>query len=148
MIKRLITFYNGSRHGATETMSGIWSSISGAHHANLDKALTAEDEVAVNEILHGFLDSLGISGIESSEIIQWSYPIEKVFYLERLAQQIGILPIGNPEQESPTENWKMKDVLAIKSEVEKSLGFELCVPDYLGYKFQGDNLGVPHRFFH
>ncbi len=141
MTKRLIDFYQKHSPGSENTLSSIWSGIVQVHHAGLRSALQASDSSALQALLDGHGGML--HGLEMSQIYVWGSDGAS-HLLNRLARRVGILPVQNPEQPSPSVNWNSNDLAWLKSELEKVLG-PLGVPN--GFVFPCTDTGVPIMHF-
>lgn len=133
MLDRLINFHRASYEGSDQTMSLIWRSVSSAYQKTLVQALLSGDKALVGSTLDGLKGSSGLYGID---VTGWGT-------MERLAIRAGVSAFPNPEQPSPTENWKVKDAAEAKAQLEKLLGFSLDIPECFGF-----SSGSPGRFYY
>lgn len=129
MIRRLINAFSPY---AGYPVSGIWSGFVASHHNEILQALTNRDEAALQAALN---NPRILFGIEESTNFLWSCPQAQQM-IARLAQRIGILPVRNPEQESPTRNWE-RDPNQLKHLVDREVG-GIDLPDCFGLRYSGD----------
>lgn len=142
MIARLSKFYNASPKLADA--GPIWQDIAASRHSQLIEALESGDALKLASVLDEFGLSQGVSGIEGNDIFRFGdASCHEAF--KQLARAIGVLPVFNPEQPSPTHNYCSDFNLPLLAKVEATIGIKLSVPDCFGYRFQGEDGGIPTR---
>lgn len=142
IIPRLIRFFQRSTECWPDELSPTWQTIVSQYHGPLAAALAAGNELAVESILTN--PGPHLHGIEEASPVVWELQVTQGL-LANLARRIGVLPLFNPEQPSPTSNWQPRDFNALRSDVEKVVG-RLAVPS--GFVFEGNPPGYPiHQLF-
>lgn len=141
MTKRLIDFYSISREWSFNGASSyLWRELVSTHHGPLSKALSAGDERLTESVLR---DPRTLWGIEHYEAFRWNEP-RTIRHLCNLAARVGILPVNNPEQPSPTNNSNPTSIEKLRVDVEGVVG-KLSVPQ--GFVFQDSADGIPYTQF-
>lgn len=140
MIQRLIDFYQRTHAGSESMTSAIWLGVLKLYEP-FCTALRNGDHKGVEVFLETAGPANKLYGLECGKLYTFSdsmcFP-----YVQKLANLAGVLNYFQPNQQSPSNHWKIKDVNATIKAIEAELGFELRVPSCFG--FTGD--GIPLRF--
>lgn len=115
-------------------MSTLWAFVSTAHHGELKTVLESKDVSKVEKCLNSFAAKDGLWGIDNPTLVDWSSEAMRVL-VQNLAQQIGILPIPNPEQ--PFIGCEVIDAVVTREAIEKTIGISLDVPECFGMAGNG-----------
>lgn len=136
-IERLMRFYRSTRSNGD--IGGIWQGITSAHHRSLVDAIQGGDSTTVIAALNNLATSGALAGIEALA------PIPRSLFdnlVQRLAQRMGIIPIANPEQPSPSINWSLQNADLALSRCSELLGIPMSLPSCFGFK----GMLMPIRF--
>lgn len=140
MIQRLIDFYKAYAPKDDADIGHIWQYITSTCQLPLIDALKKGDPKSVEAALNQVATTGVLAGIETLA------PLPRAQFdglVHRLALRMGLLSMQNPEQASPTENWRLINSDAKLKEIEAELGIPMAMPGCFGFH----HMLMPHRFF-
>jgi len=143
MIHRLINFYKRSASVNGE-ISEMWTDILRHYGGKLADALDLGDSAAVQAIFESHPELItSLHGLDSPIPEYWGTKITSDDFAG-LGRRIGVVPIQHPLNPSPDENWKPKDGLELKRQIEEVIG-PMRVQD--GFIFNDNSRCVPYTYF-
>lgn len=139
LAERLIAFYHRHPGGGTRNLSPVWQGIVQKYQAPLVAALDNSIKGEVEKLLLSPGDLM--YGIERGVPLDFDAS-EGQDLLSRLAHRLGVLPLFNPEQPSPSQNWQASDYKKLRADIENIIG-PIAVPS--GFVFYGNPPGFPSQ---
>lgn len=122
-------------------MSSIWSGVLSHHQKPFIESLESGKAADLENSLNTFAISGQDWGIEWPE--SWTMDSARCReVIQKLEQRMGILPIKNPEQLSPTRNHILSEPHL--QEIEEALRFPLSVPECFGLELSPGR--IPAKF--